>query len=290
MGPANTDAGSLVDETPRLNSGNLVSSRGLFDAFATKMPLMIIDTTPTENSDNLVNSGGTYDFITNAIDGLMMSNIVDLPMQIAAAAPGDTTTTLQITCETINLPRIVLTDAPFTDAKSYFRRFKTTTAEILGDSEDAPISDSALLEARRFAVIGETSGGNQHLLPPNGEVIFTHLNNNYEPINNTLVVATAVRLSTGYYQITFNPAASNSIYTIHLTLEASQGTQSSEPDDDLVVTYTQKYNTGFRVIITEQDNGSDAGTYRDNKFDFVCFKSGKLLCHASVKHDGYVYV
>jgi hypothetical protein len=313
---SNTNSGSLVDETPTLNSTNLVSSRGLFSVLSTKHPLTSVDSTPTLNSTNLVTSGGvrdsldlkhplttidispTYDNYNNlvssggvrgaiddAIEALEMVNIGDLPLKIAPNAPGDTTKTIYFDqVATVILPRILLSGALGTDARASFSRFKTTADEILGDSEHAPISDSALLECGRVAVIALTSASGYHLLPPSGATIHTHLSSSYESIN-TMIPFTSSRIGIGHYQIAFNPQVDNK-YTILLSVEASQNTTAGEVDDDYMLSYTDKWTGSFKVIISEQDNSINPGEKRDCRFDFVCFRTGRVICHGSIRGDG----
>ena len=132
-----------------------------------------------------------------------MSDITDLPLQIALYAPGDDTTTIYFEdVARVILPTIVLSGALATDARASFSRFKrTTVSEILGDSDHAPISDSALLESGRDSVIALADPNSLHLLPLNGSVIAAHLAAGYDPIN-LQVGFTSTRVSVSFYEIT----------------------------------------------------------------------------------------
>jgi hypothetical protein len=99
---------------------------------------------------------------------------------------------------------------------------------------------------------------------------------------------TCVRSSVGIYEITFGPTCrpQANTYTIQLTLEVSQLTTASSVDDDFIVSYFDKTPTSFKVIVTEQDNGSGAGTRKDCRFDFLCLSRGRIFCHGSVSGAG----
>jgi hypothetical protein len=107
----------------------------------------------------------------------------------------------------------------------------------------------------------------------------------YEQIVTT-VGFSSNRASTGVYSITFTTTQISANYTIMLTLEHSQASTSSKVDDDYIIAYNSKAATGFSVKITEQDNGTSAGTSRNNRFDFLCIKSGRIICHGSVSSAG----
>ena len=99
---------------------------------------------------------------------------------------------------------------------------------------------------------------------------------------------TSSRTNTGQYYITFgsNNLPNSSNYTIIVTTERSEGTSSGQVRDDYMYSYWDKTSTGFRVEISEQDNGGTAGTYRDCRFDFCCIKRGIIFCHGSVAGNG----
>ena len=107
----------------------------------------------------------------------------------------------------------------------------------------------------------------------------------YEPIVTT-VGFTSVRTATGSYSISFTTTQSSANYTIILSLEHSQGSTSSKVDDDFIIAYNSKATTGFSVKITEQDNSTSAGVSRNNRFDFLCIKSGRIICHGSISSAG----
>jgi hypothetical protein len=113
-----------------------------------------------------------------------------------------------------------------------------------------------------------------------------HLKDSYEPIHETIQSFTSSRSNTGIYYIRFGTPLVRSAYTIILTAEASQGTVSSELDDDYMLSYINKSVNGFNVVVSEQDNSTNAGVLVNCRFDFVVFQSGKVVCHGSVRADG----
>lgn len=94
----------------------------------------------------------------------------------------------------VYLPLVDFQLSPSTDAVKTFRRFKTTSAELLGDDENAPMSCQSYLESGTNAVFAQTHSNGYHKLSPSGKKIDDHLTQYYA----TLVALTAlvVRVTT----------------------------------------------------------------------------------------------
>jgi len=101
---------------------------------------------------------------------------------------------------------------------------------------------------------------------------------------------TCTRTNSGRYTITFSELCQprSNTYTILLTLEHSEGFNSNRVRDDYIISYSNKTSTGFNVEISEQDNSTTAGVYRDNKFDFCCISRGKIFCHGALFGGGNI--
>jgi hypothetical protein len=215
----------------------------------------------------------------------VMADVTDLPLEVFVSSVGEPTTTLRVTTDSVSLPTITLSNAPVEDNMHSFRRFVSTIGEMF-NSEHAPVSASTVLEAGKAAIIALTSGNGYHLLSPNASVVARHLEDNYEPIHEKIQSYTSERSNTGIYYIRFGTPLLLSAYTIILTAEASQGTSSSQVDDDYMLSYINKSVSGFNVVLSEQDNSTNPGVLINCRFDFVVFQSGKVVCHGSVGADG----
>ena len=75
--------------------------------------------------------------------------------------------------------------------------------------------------------------------------------------------ATVTRTNTGRYAVTFDTPRPDDTFPVLLSQEQNAGR------DDYCLAYRDQTVTGFVVEITEQDNSTSAGIYRDAGFSFL---------------------
>ena len=99
---------------------------------------------------------------------------------------------------------------------------------------------------------------------------------------------TVSRQARGVVLVTFDTPLPDANYSVNLTLEVSTASTASKINDDYVIYYDAKSASGFTVLLFEQDLGAadEAGTTTNCKFDFLCHRNGRLLCHGSVSKGG----
>ena len=91
------------------------------------------------------------------------------------------------------------------------------------------------------------------------------------PVQNTYN-SSAVRVSVGVYDVTLSPAFTQSNYEIFLQVEDS----INNDDIQIQVQTGTRTTTGFRLLISEQDNGGTAGVGVDRDFSY------QALCERSI--------
>ncbi len=74
---------------------------------------------------------------------------------------------------------------------------------------------------------------------------------------------TSAQISTGTYEITFDTALSNNLYSVVATIQCSAGA------DDYLICYRNRTATSFFIDINEQDNGGTPGVPVDSPFSFL---------------------
>jgi hypothetical protein len=94
----------------------------------------------------------------------------------------------------VYLPLVDFQLSPPTDAVKSFRRFKTTSDELLGDNENAPMSCQSYLESGTNAVFAQTHSSGYHKLSPSGKKIDDHLTQYYATLS--ALTASIVRVTT----------------------------------------------------------------------------------------------